>query len=216
MKYRGNPRKWCGVGRCAAEQAARDSTRQLDEQGRFLCLGCGCQLAGRSRKWCGDNSRCAAAAKPERLDACLWCDGDLPPQRRKGNPSRYCSRPCADRAARAEGRRSQGVSRHSNGTSHKERASAYGAVYEPVNRRRVFERDGWLCQLCQQPIDPDLRWPDPGSASLDHVVPISRGGEHSYRNVWAAHLDCNCSKGSREVSHGWSRPRAKGLSRKSA
>ncbi len=38
-------------------------------------------------------------------------------------------------------------------------------------------------------------WPDPKSASIDHVVPWSRGGAHTRGNVQAACLDCNLRKG---------------------
>jgi len=63
------------------------------------------------------------------------------------------------------------------------------------DRREVFERDGWRCGLCGEPIDKGIAWPDPMSASLDHVVPISRGGKHSRANAQAAHLTCNVHKG---------------------
>jgi 5-methylcytosine-specific restriction endonuclease McrA len=44
-------------------------------------------------------------------------------------------------------------------------------------------------------VDKRLAWPDPKSASLDHVRPISRGGSHTYFNVQLAHLTCNLKKG---------------------
>jgi 5-methylcytosine-specific restriction endonuclease McrA len=59
----------------------------------------------------------------------------------------------------------------------------------------VFERDGWTCGLCSEPVDPALSWPDPQSASLDHVLPLSRGGSHTMANVQLAHLGCNVEKG---------------------
>ncbi len=52
-----------------------------------------------------------------------------------------------------------------------------------VNRRTVFARDGSRCQYC-------------GSAAenLDHVIPRSRGGEHTWENVVAACRRCNTRK----------------------
>jgi 5-methylcytosine-specific restriction endonuclease McrA len=52
-----------------------------------------------------------------------------------------------------------------------------------VNRRTVFARDGSRCQYC-------------GSAAenLDHVVPRSRGGQHTWENVVAACRRCNTRK----------------------
>jgi 5-methylcytosine-specific restriction endonuclease McrA len=98
--------------------------------------------------------------------------------------SRFCSQACwqppADRA-----------------TTHAVRAKRYGGSAEHVDRLTVFERDGWLCQLCHTPVDPELKWPAPLSASIDHVVPLSKGGDHLYTNVQLAHLRCNASKGAR-------------------
>ncbi len=61
----------------------------------------------------------------------------------------------------------------------------------------VFERDGWVCGICGQLIDPVLKWPEPRSASLDHVLPLAAGGEHTRANTQAAHLICNIRKGAR-------------------
>src|ERR1019366_8308524 len=63
-----------------------------------------------------------------------------------------------------------------------------------VTARQVYERDGWMCGICHKPIDKALRYPDPMSASLDHVVPVSYGGEHTESNSQAAHLQCNSSR----------------------
>jgi HNH endonuclease len=37
--------------------------------------------------------------------------------------------------------------------------------------------------------------PDPLSKSLDHLIPLSRGGTHEPANVSLAHLRCNVSRG---------------------
>jgi 5-methylcytosine-specific restriction endonuclease McrA len=79
------------------------------------------------------------------------------------------------------------------------------ARYAGVNLKKLsftlFERDGWICYLCELPIDPGLRYPAPGSASLDHVIPISRNGAHSPENVRTAHLICNLRKGTQLLEH---------------
>lgn len=60
--------------------------------------------------------------------------------------------------------------------------------------RDVHERDGWTCGLCRLPVDPGLAWPHPMSASVDHILPLSRGGSHTLANVQCAHLSCNSRK----------------------
>ncbi len=68
------------------------------------------------------------------------------------------------------------------------------AVVVPVNRELVAERDGWKCGICGDAVTR-ATW------SLDHIVPLSKGGAHTYENVVIAHLSCNSSKGNRIVGH---------------
>lgn len=75
-------------------------------------------------------------------------------------------------------------------------AIASGPV-ERFTSEEIFERDNWICHLCQSPVDPGLSWPDIMSATIDHVVPLSRGGTHERQNVALAHLGCNSRKGNR-------------------
>jgi len=56
----------------------------------------------------------------------------------------------------------------------------------PLTRRAVFARDDWICQYCGAPAE-----------NLDHVVPRSRGGEHSWENVVASCRRCNSKKENR-------------------
>lgn len=77
------------------------------------------------------------------------------------------------------------------------RALKAGADSEVVRAAEVYARDAWMCSLCGDPIDQALPWPDPASASVDHVVPLSKGGPHTMANVKAAHLQCNLLKGDR-------------------
>lgn len=58
----------------------------------------------------------------------------------------------------------------------------------------IHARDGWTCRLCLLPIDPQVAWPDRMSPSIDHIIPLSRGGSHSMSNVQSAHLGCNSRK----------------------
>ncbi len=74
------------------------------------------------------------------------------------------------------------------------RAKRRGAeVVERVYRKKVHRRDHGHCHLCDKPVVFK-------EMHLDHVVPLSRGGEHSYANVKAAHATCNLVKGSKLLS----------------
>lgn len=67
-----------------------------------------------------------------------------------------------------------------------------------VARRRAIRDSTGTCAICGERIDPDLAWPHPGSLSIDHRTPISKGGAlFSQENLTTVHLRCNQSKGSR-------------------
>lgn len=72
-----------------------------------------------------------------------------------------------------------------------------GAFVETVVPTAIFERDGWRCHICRRKITPTRQWPHPRSATLDHLVPLSRGGTHEPANVATACLSCNSAKGNR-------------------
>ncbi len=52
-----------------------------------------------------------------------------------------------------------------------------------LNRRAVFARDGHRCQYCGA-----------AAENIDHVIPRSRGGLHSWDNVVASCRPCNARK----------------------
>ena len=58
-----------------------------------------------------------------------------------------------------------------------------------MSRRALFARDDYSCQYCGGFAD-----------SLDHVVPRSRGGQHTWENVAAACRPCNLRKRDRTPS----------------
>lgn len=59
----------------------------------------------------------------------------------------------------------------------------------------LAERDGWKCWLCELPIDPDAIVGSPHRATIDHVVPKSRGGPTKPANLRLAHARCNGERG---------------------
>lgn len=78
--------------------------------------------------------------------------------------------------------------------SHHRRVRKYGTNFEDFSGIDIFERDNWQCSICGGKVSPKLGWPDPMSSSLDHIIPLSRGGNHTRDNVCCSHLQCNVSK----------------------
>jgi 5-methylcytosine-specific restriction endonuclease McrA len=154
------------------------------------CDRCGTTYVGKiaSARYCGDSCRIQAgnerqaarnstlkAAEPERQ--CAWCQKSF--KRNYGDMrQRYCSETCE--TARQNRARS--------GNTHRRRAKRFGVSYEHVNKLKVFARDRWRCQLCGDKVKV-------GEAELDHIVPLSKGGPHSYVNTQCSCKPCNAAKG---------------------
>lgn len=82
---------------------------------------------------------------------------------------------------------------------HRSRATFWAVEYERIDRAVLFERDGWTCGVCKLPVDPAAEFPDAGAATIDHIIPMSRGGGHVWTNVQLAHFYCNTAKGNRDL-----------------
>ena len=69
-----------------------------------------------------------------------------------------------------------------------------------INSLAVYARDGWICYLCEQPVPIGVHHLDPRAPTLDHVMPLARGGTHTLVNVKLAHRSCNTLKGVRVLT----------------
>lgn len=80
-----------------------------------------------------------------------------------------------------------------NGISNRQidRARRLGIEFDDtITLVEIFKRARGICHLCN-------KWVQPRHASLDHLMPVSRGGLHVWTNVGLTHLKCNLRKGNR-------------------
>lgn len=70
-------------------------------------------------------------------------------------------------------------------------------------RRKIYERDNKTCQLCGSPTrfyhsgyDTPLDR-EPRAGSVDHIVPVSKGGSNDESNLRWVCRSCNCARGNR-------------------
>jgi len=56
-----------------------------------------------------------------------------------------------------------------------------------VNRKRIFKRDGNICQYCDSK----------KNLTIDHVIPRSRGGKNTWKNMVTCCYRCNLNKGNK-------------------
>lgn len=134
------------------------------------CRGCGTSFrpGHAAQKYCGAHCR-------QSHHTWLW---------RQRNPEKY-----------AETKIKSAASVRAGGQRYRSRKRS--ATVEFFLHSEIFERDGWVCQICDRHVDRALKWPHSLSASLDHVIPISKGGDHSRANVQLAHVICNLRKSAR-------------------
>lgn len=85
--------------------------------------------------------------------------------------------------------------KQNKGNKHSKRARLFGVEYKPVQPLKVFERDGWKCQICGKHTPQARRGSRYSNApELDHRIPISKGGPHTYGNTQCACRACNGEK----------------------
>lgn len=66
--------------------------------------------------------------------------------------------------------------------------AGYGEHY---SRQEVYDKFGGFCIVCDKRINLDLKFPDRKAFTIHHLLPLSKGGDDSKRNLTPAHFRCN-------------------------
>lgn len=180
MRHPGRQRRWC-----SAVCAGRVRRHGTGIQTKVMCEWCSASfLPKRSdQRYC--TSQCGVLHRSAKRSAsrvrvvckpreCPECGTIFTPRPNNAAKAVWCSQRCAQRDV-----------------NRRRRARQAGTQIEPIRPIEIYERDGWACQLCGGPIELAERAPHPRSRSIDHRVPLSRGGPHTRDNVQAAHFACN-------------------------
>lgn len=146
---------------------------------KYKCLSCERSFKpnGRSRKFC--SARCQQLHVTYQGDIpsldfdCVLCGKHFKRNRWDGLAQRVDKRLC-DHCRMMKSKR--------HGTSPGELA----------------KRHGTDCGICGEPVDMDLKYPERMRGSVDHIIPVSKGGALSDpENLQLAHLQCNVTKQAR-------------------
>lgn len=130
-------------------------------------------------KWCSDTAYGEPGTFADRVGRnCGYCANEIPTTARLNKF--FCSASCQNK-----------------NNQQARRARRRGLPAEDINRISIFERDCWICHLCNKAIDKTITGRHPMAASLDHIVPLAdpQSPGHVESNVAASHLRCNMSKG---------------------
>lgn len=162
------------------------------------CLDCSAPIGGKAKR-----ERCSACAHRRgreawrasaealhraagRVTACARCSLVFCPTYGASHAT-MCA-PCSVDAARAVRRAGKAY----------RRAVERSVTAERVDPFVVFERDGWSCRMCGIVTPKSKRGTyEPDAPELDHIKPLSKGGEHSYANTQCACRRCNGLKSDR-------------------
>lgn len=174
-----------------AENRAREDTKAPDRSAYYTgyCRACSAPFGARSRSaFC--SGACANAYPPafalvkairlHKQDAkvvnCAECNAQFCPL--YGASHALLCDPCK-------------VVRH-RASKAMHRVLKRAATVEMVDPFRVFDRDAWRCQLCDIKTPKSKRGTYADNApELDHIMPLSKGGAHSYINTQCACRKCN-------------------------
>lgn len=156
-----------------------------------------CEFCGQSyqkklkRKYCSDDCAIKAASakakvqnlanyktRPAKTYTCTECGKDfLSKGKRFAQGTIYCSFKCQRKADRR-----------------KRDYALRGEYAEHIDFATIVKRDRGRCKLCGERVALNEAVPHPKAATLDHIVPLARGGLHTATNVQLAHFQCNCVK----------------------
>lgn len=87
-------------------------------------------------------------------------------------------------------------------TKARRRAQKRTTQMERFTHLEIFERDKWRCHICRKPVSKRKVAPHPKAPTLDHLVPLSKGGAHTKANVGCACFQCNVRKSNGTIETG--------------
>lgn len=199
---------------CSRQCSGKFQRRENDKkrkiiQLKFLCLTCEfCEqkfLSIRKSKFCSEECRAKSAIERTKQYSvgkqiefyqgkkavCKFCGKEFQLEYKKSK--QFCSDECR--------RKQDRLNKH---RGYKKRIKNK-IVDSDITLAKLIKRDNYVCALCGEKVDSDDYSLDGNGnfivgdnyLSIDHIVPLSLGGLHSWDNVQLAHFTCNRLKGAR-------------------
>lgn len=199
---RNRPKKYCKV--CGSEIPYIDGThnnycsetcRKLDKAKK--CLECGNEFIpnSSSQKYC--SRECAQnAQKDKTVYTCMECGKSFTRRKRGEDQCLFCSRECASEYKHKELIQKYGEKIYTMSPDRRRiyRIMTNGERDYGITLQKVYERDNGICKICGNPVNMNVDPLDNEYGSIDHIIPLSKGGTHQWKNVQLAHRICNSIK----------------------
>ena len=75
----------------------------------------------------------------------------------------------------------------------------FKAQFDKAKRKILLTQD--ICGICGKPVDKSLKYPHPLSPTIDHIIPINKGGHPcDINNLQLAHFCCNRQKSDKIIA----------------
>lgn len=109
----------------------------------------------------------------------------------------YCSKTCKYLRTRSKANESRKKHPREN-KNHYDRARKLGLPRDRgITLRKLIERDGLYCAICGMACIYSGDSKSDLYPSIDHIIPMKKGGGHTWDNVQVAHRICNSIKGAK-------------------
>lgn len=149
-------------------------------------------LDGRAEQWY--QTSLARARRSTTTSLCVVCGNAF---QHISMVRKYCSNRCSAKASYdARKHTIEWKIAHRDGCKRR-RARKRNARIEKFTSAEIFERDAYRCHICRKRCKPSVVVPHPLAPTIDHLVPLAKGGDHSRANVATACFHCNSVKGDR-------------------
>lgn len=123
--------------------------------------------------------------KALKKQTCAYCGGSFEDTRLK----KFCSPECVKKS-----------NDYHKSARRREKIKTNGHYDWSISIPKLIKRDK-VCKLCGKPVDIHDRVNAKGTVivgvnypSIDHIIPVSKGGTHTWDNVQLAHVGCNAKK----------------------
>lgn len=142
---------------------------------------------GPAAKFCSEKCRDAQKASEANKRTCSGCGSHYDKPYGKLGLRKFCSSACKQKMEK----------RWSFEIKHRRRARKRAQDCEVFWRKEIFDRDFYFCMICGGKTDALAKVPHPLAPTVDHILPIAKGGGHTRANTQTAHFICNSLKSDR-------------------
>lgn len=132
------------------------------------------------RKQCYEKQKRIKAKKEAIIKVCVNCGEEF---RTTNNCMKFCRQKCSN----SYWNRKREVKR-------RKKIQLNGDADYSITLAKLYKRDKGICCLCDVKVNMNVDTNSDEYGSIDHIIPISKGGKHIWANVQLAHRSCNSMK----------------------